>query len=99
MWRSPSMLEGPMVKVLPPVVVPQGSVNELEPLMVMGSVDPELVSVAVPVTVQFVDRLPEGSGVPVADSGAVLPLARKEMLPGTVMVEPPQVSVKVKLIV
>src|ERR1700739_2389623 len=99
MCRSPSMLEGPMLKLLPPVVVPQPSVAVPEPLMVMLNVDPELVSVAEPVTVQFVDRLPEGSQVPVADSVALvsveLPLlvVVKLMLPGTMVVERLQVSV------
>src|SRR4029077_10728304 len=93
MCRSPSMLEGPMLKFLPPVVVPQPSVAVPEPLMVMLAVDPELVSVAVPVTVQFADKFPEASQVPDADSVAVLPVAVKLMLPGTIVVEPLQVSV------
>src|SRR6201987_2370625 len=98
MCRSPSMLEGPMLKLLPPpVVVPQGSVPVPEPLMGMLKVDPELVSVAEPVTVQFADRLPEVSHFPDADSVAVvsveLPLlvVVKLMLPGTTVVEPLQV--------
>ncbi len=45
--------------------------------MVMLNVDPELVSVAVPVSVQFVDRLPEASQVPVADSVAVVSVERR----------------------
>jgi hypothetical protein len=67
--------------------------------MVMLNVDPELVSVAVPVSVQFVDRLPEASQVPVADSVAVvsveLPLlvSVKLILPGTMVVDPLQVRV------
>src|SRR6266568_3450953 len=98
MCRSPSMLEGPMLKLLPPpVVVPQPNVAVAEPLMVMENVDPELVSTAEPVTVQFADKGPEGQ-VPVADSVAVvsveLPLlvVVKEMLPGTTIDEPPHVS-------
>src|ERR1700758_1877423 len=95
MCRSPSMLEGPMLKLLPPpVVVPQGSVAVPEPLMVMLNVEPELVNVAEPVTVQFADRLPEGSQVPFADSVAVVSVELpslvvvKLMLPGTMIVEP-----------
>jgi len=98
------MLEGPMLKLLPPpVVVPQPNVAVAEPLMVMENVDPELVSTAEPVTVQFADKGPEGQ-VPVADSVAVvsveLPLlvVVKEMLPGTTIDEPPHVSVKLKSI-
>src|ERR1700720_2551202 len=72
MCRSPSMLEGPMLKLLPPVFVPQPSVAVPEPLMVMLKVEPELVSVAWPVTVQFADRFPEFSQVPDADSVALL---------------------------
>jgi hypothetical protein len=92
------MLEGPMLKLLPPVVVPQPNVAVPEPLMVMLNVEPELVSVAEPVTVQFADKFPEGSQVPDADSVAVvsveLPLfvVVKLMLPGTMVVEPLQVS-------
>jgi hypothetical protein len=90
-----------MLKLLPPpVVVPQPNVAVAEPLMVMANVDPELVKTADPVTVQFADKLPEGSQVPVADSVAVLsvelplPVVVKVMLPGTVIDEPLQVRVK-----
>src|ERR1700721_1190567 len=63
MWRSPSMLEGPMLKLLPPpVVVPQANVAVAEPLMVMANVDPELVSMAEPSTVKFADKGTEGQG-------------------------------------
>ena len=104
MWRSPSMLEGPMLKLLPPpVVVPQPNGAVAEPLMVMANVDPELVSTAEPVTVQFADKGPEGQ-VPIAVSVAVvsveLPLlvVVKLMPPGTVVDEPLHVRVKLKLI-
>src|SRR5260370_21201664 len=70
--RSPSMLEGPMLKLLPPVVVPQPRVAVAEPLMVIENVDPELVSTAEPVTVQFADKFPVVSHVPVIVSLAVL---------------------------
>jgi len=95
------MLEGPMLKLLPPVVVPQPRVAVAEPLMVIENVDPELVSTAEPVTVQFADKFPVGSHVPVIVSVAVLsvelplPVVVKTMLPGTVVDEPPHVSVKV----
>ena len=105
MWRSPSMLEGPMLKLLlPVVVVPQPSVAVAEPLMVMENVDPELVRTAEPVTVQFVDKFPEGSQVFDADTVAVLSVELpslvvvKTMLPGTTVIEPPQFSVKLKSI-
>jgi hypothetical protein len=94
------MLEGPMLKFFPRVVVPQPSVAVAEPLMVMENVDPELVSVAEPATVQFVDKLPDGSQLPVTDSVAVVSVELpslvvvKVMLPGTIIDEPLQVSVK-----
>lgn len=68
--------------------------------MVMDIVDPELVSVAVPVTLQFVDKLPEFSQFPDAVSVAFvsveLPLfvVVKFMLPETTLEEAPQVTVK-----
>jgi hypothetical protein len=77
----------------PPVVGPQLSGAFDVPLTVMGTVEPELVSVAVPVTVQLVSRGEPGQ-VPVAVSVAVVPAAVNVMLPGFVVVEPPQVSVK-----
>jgi len=88
------MLEGPILKLFPVGgIVPQVSVAELEPLIVMGTVDPELVRVAEPVTMQFVDKggLPQ---VPVTVSVSLLPLAVKLMLPGTVIIEPLQSRVK-----
>ena len=76
----------------------QFNVAEVTPLMVMGRVEPELVNVAVPVTVQLVvsgevGHLADSVPVPV---GA---LARTEMVPGTVVDDPPQVSVKLESIV
>jgi hypothetical protein len=68
--------------------------------MAMDIVEPELVSVAEPVTLQFVDKLPEFSQLPDAVAVAVvsveLPLlvVVKVMLPGTTIEEPPQVTVK-----
>ena len=94
------MLEGPMLKFFPPVVVPQPSVAVPEPLIVMLNVDPELVSVAEPVTVQFADKLPEGSHIPVADWVAVVSLevpllvVVNVMVPGTSIDEPLQVKLK-----
>jgi hypothetical protein len=77
MCKSPSMLDGPMPKLLTPGGVLHISSDSLEPLIVMGTVEPELVNVAEPfLTMQLM-----GSGggvpgqVPVAVSVAVLPLA------------------------
>src|SRR5438445_8222199 len=76
----------------------QFNVAELTPLMVMGTVETELVNVAEPVTVQLVVSGEVGH---LADSVsvAVVALAVKEMVPGTVVVDPPQVSVKLESIV
>jgi hypothetical protein len=59
----------------------QLSVADDEPLMVMGTVEPELVSVAEPVTVQ----LPFKLHVPDAVSVAVVPVGVKVMVPGNVV--------------
>lgn len=84
-----------MAKVFGCPVVLQFNVAVFEPLMVIGTVDPLLVSVAVPAeTVQVLDRLPEGNQLPFPDSVAVEPLAVKTILPGTVIATPLQVTVK-----
>jgi len=66
--------------------------------MVMGTVEAELVNVAEPVTVQLVVSGEVGH---LADrvSVAVVAPAVKEMVPGTVVGDPPQVSVKLESIV
>src|SRR5262249_29246238 len=65
--------------------------------MVMGNLTPALVSKAEPITVQLTDN---GEGqVPVIGTEAVGPVARKVCMALTVVVEPLQVSVKVKSIV
>jgi hypothetical protein len=66
---------------------------ELEPLTVMGTVEPELVNVAEPATVQL--PLSVVGQVPVAVSVAVEPEDVKLMLPGTVVILPSHVAVKV----
>src|SRR5579864_7924809 len=71
-------------------VPPQVNVAELEPLMTMATVEPELVSVAVPVTVQLVVSGLVGQ-LTVTVSVSVVPLAVKSMLPGTVVGVPLQV--------
>lgn len=78
------------------VVVGQLSVAGLvpAPLMSMETVDPLLVSVAVPVTWQMVDKLPPAK-VPEAVTVSVLAVAVKVVLPGIITGEPPpQVTVK-----
>jgi hypothetical protein len=83
------MDEGPILRLFPLLVEPQLSVApELEPLIVMGTVDPELVRVAVPDTTQFADKPP--AQVPVAVSVTVSEPAVKLIVPGTVVVEFPQ---------
>ena len=74
------MLEGPMLKVFPPVVPPQLSDGVFDPLTVMVVVDPELVSVAVPFIAQLVVRGPPVQ-VPVALSVAVSLVGVKTILP------------------
>jgi hypothetical protein len=60
----------------------------------METVDPELVSVAVPVTMQE-PVVPVAEKAPDAVTLSVLSVAVKVMLPGTVTgVPPPQVTVK-----
>lgn len=95
-----------MLKVLPPpVVVRQFSVPDpLAVVMVMGMLDPELVRVAVPLTLQFVVSGAEGQ-LPDPDSVALVSVALplfvvvKVMgVPETVLVVPPQVSMKVRSI-
>ena len=66
-----------------------------EPLMMIGLVEPELVSVAEPVTVESAVRLQD----PDAVSVAVVPVAVKVMVPGNVVVVPLEVTVRVYLIV
>src|SRR5215470_1113715 len=83
----------PMVAGQP--VPPQVNVAELEPLMTMGKVEPELTSVADPVTVQLLVSGPPGQPalfVLVTDVAAAV----KTILPGTVLIVPPQLSVKLK---
>jgi|ERR1700719_5093590 len=64
--------------------------------MVMVTVELVLVSVAVPITVQLTDK---GDGQePVIGTEAVVPVAVKVCLPLTIVVEPLQVSAKVKSI-
>jgi hypothetical protein len=93
-FKSPSMLAGPMWKLLPPPLEPQLSVAELEPLMVIAIGDGFSLSVAVPVTVQVDDRGAPGQ-VPVPVP-VPLPWASPvtRMVPVTVFVELRQVSVK-----
>jgi len=62
-----------------------------EPLMVIGSVEPELVSVAEPVTVELEVRLQ----VPDAVSVAALAVAVKVMVPENVFGVPLEVTVNV----
>jgi hypothetical protein len=90
------MLDGPMPKLLTPGGVLHISSDSLEPLIVMGTVEPELVNVAEPfLTMQLM-----GSGggvpgqVPVAVSVAVVPLGVvvNIMLPCTVVVASAQAS-------
>jgi hypothetical protein len=86
-----------MLKLFAPLVTPQFRDAELAPFTVMGTVDPELVNVADPVTLQLVDSgLPEPCQVPVTVSVAVpLAGATNEMLPGTTVVVPLQVRLNV----
>jgi len=74
----------------------------VELLKVMVTIEPELVRVAVPVTVQLAERLHDPVAVTVALVSVELPLlvVVKVMLPGTTIVAIPlQVSENVKLIV
>lgn len=74
----------------------QFSVADDPPLMVMGIVEPELVSLAEPVTVQLEDMF----NAPLADSVMVLEVAVKVMLPAVIIVDMKlQVCEKVKSIV
>jgi hypothetical protein len=71
----------------------QLNVAELPPLITISTVEPEAVNVAVPVTTQLVVS---GALGQLTDtfSVAVVAVAVKEMLPGTVFIVPPQLRVK-----
>jgi hypothetical protein len=86
------MLEGPMEKLLdvPPEL--QVSVDEVEPLMVIETVEPELVSVALPVKTHVVVKGPPGQGVSGTLSVAVEPVSVKLMLPDATVVEPQSIK-------
>ena len=71
------------------------SVAVSSPLMMIETVEPELVSVALPVTVQSAVRLQ----VPEAVSVAVLLVGVKVMVPGNGVEVPLQVTVKEYLMV
>lgn len=73
----------------------QSSVAVDEPLMTIGLVEPELISVAEPVTVESPVRLQ----FPDAVSVAVLLVAVNVMVPGNVVDVPSEVTVKWYLIV
>jgi hypothetical protein len=74
-------------------VPPQFNVAEVEPLIMMGTVEPELVNVAEPVTVQLLDSGVVGQPT-VTIWVVVVAAAVKGMLPVAVVIDPPQVSVK-----
>jgi hypothetical protein len=73
-------------------VPPQLNVAELEPLITMSTVEPELVNVAVPVTVQLVVSGALGQ-LTVTVLVAVVAVAVKGMVPETSVVVPLQFSV------
>ena len=75
-------------------VPPQVNVGEFEPLMTIALVEPEFVNVAEPVTSQ---SMPSGALGQFTATVLVtfVAVAVKEILPGTVVVVPPQLSVKV----
>src|SRR5215475_2823676 len=77
----------------------QLSTTEVAPLIAMGSVEPDWISVAEPVTVKLLERGAPGQG-PDAVWVSVPAAAVKLMVPGTVIAGPDGgVSVKVKSIV
>src|SRR5260370_16809689 len=69
----------------------QFNVAEATPLMVMGTVEPELVNVAEPVTVQLVVSGEVGHFADSVSVAVVAP-AVKAMAPGTLLLDPPPVS-------
>jgi hypothetical protein len=75
-------------------VPPQFNVAEVAPLMTMAFVEPEAVNVAEPVTVQFVFNGEFGQ-LTVTDLVTFVPVAVNEIVPGTVVIDPPEVMVKV----